>query len=346
MNTLYVLQTLTIVLLFGIGYSSAQDPCVNYGNTVLAIGSTVRICNTSVVWGTWNVSAIGTNWTVCDLNQWTVSAPANTSFSFGLGNIWINGGVCGNGTLVNQIGANFTMNNVSSFAGSAGCVNNSISQRFAICSVNSTSFINGTTPIPPLPTNTSDPCINYGGTFVEVNSHISICTTTVAFGGWNNSLIKFGYQACTGDQWALYAPSSKVSSFGVNTLWINGSACRTGYNNIVYSGYTMSDTTCYAGNSSCCQKDTNTYAFAVCTDATATTTTTTGALSSSSNAGMIVTWVFVGLAGLAGIIFIVILSVASVSRPETFVEYENPSSMMSSSDMPKRSRSRGKTHNR
>jgi len=349
MNTVRVIQTLALVLLSIIGYSVAQDPCVNYGNTVLSIGTAIRICNTTVPWGTWNTSAIGTNWTVCDLNQWTVSAPGNTSFSFGLGNIWINGGVCGNGTLVNEVGVNFTMNNASCFAGSACCVNQSLSQRFAICSKNSSSFINGTTPIPPLPTNTTDPCSSYGGTFVEINSQISICTTMVAFGAWNNTLIKQGYQVCTANQWALYAPTTKLSSFGLNTAWINGTACRSGYNNIIYSGYGMSDPTCFEGNSSCCQNVNNLYAFAVCTDAVATTTGSVPSSSSSSTTGTVVTWVGIGLAILAAVVFLVILGVASSARTDVGIEYENASSQIerSSSEMkPNKSKRYDKSHKR
>ena len=109
----------------------------------------------------------------------------------------------------------------------------------------------------------SDPCVSYGGTRLTVNANIKVCNTPVTWGSWNPALIPAPWTVCTLSQWMAYAPSSTPSSLGLNTLWINNSACGVGNHREVFVSYPMNDANCYNGPS-CCHPDSLQYMFAVC----------------------------------------------------------------------------------
>ncbi len=110
-----------------------------------------------------------------------------------------------------------------------------------------------------------DPCANYGGTVVNVNSNIKVCNQSLTWGTWDNSKIPNGWQVCTTAQWTAYAPSASPSAFGLATLWINNSACGNGSHREVYQSYPMNQWGCYGDNGTdCCWPDSTQLRFAIC----------------------------------------------------------------------------------
>jgi len=121
----------------------------------------------------------------------------------------------------------------------------------------------GSTATSTVTVGVSDPCANYGGTAVDINSNIKVCSSSMAWGQWNNSLIPGGWQVCTTSQWSAYAPSATPSSFGLASLWIDNSSCGSNSHREVFVAYPMNDSNCYNGGS-CCWDDSTVLQFAIC----------------------------------------------------------------------------------
>lgn len=114
-----------------------------------------------------------------------------------------------------------------------------------------------------------DPCVNYGGTLAQVNSHILVCNAAVNWGAWSDALVLGGWNVCNLRQWGAYAPAVTPGSFGLTALWIDGNSCAGDNGNPahqeVWGAYAMNDTECYAGWK-CCVYDSNLFPFAICKD--------------------------------------------------------------------------------
>jgi hypothetical protein len=109
----------------------------------------------------------------------------------------------------------------------------------------------------------ADPCVNYGGTGVTVNSHIVTCKTAMTWGSWNPASIPSPWEVCSTADWAAYAPSSTPQSLGLNTLWINDASCGPSLHREVYVSYPMNDASCYNGDQ-CCWPDSQSLDIALC----------------------------------------------------------------------------------
>lgn len=122
---------------------------------------------------------------------------------------------------------------------------------------------NGASATASVGVTTSDPCINYGGTVVDVNANIKVCDQAGVWGAWDNNLIPGNWQVCTTSQWSSYAPSGTPQSFGLVSLWIDNSSCGGSQHREVFESYPMNDSNCYNG-SSCCWSDSTVLRFAIC----------------------------------------------------------------------------------
>ncbi len=110
---------------------------------------------------------------------------------------------------------------------------------------------------------TTDPCLNYGGTKLNVNANIKVCNTATTWGAWNPANIPGPWKVCDLAQWPMYAPAVTPQSLGLGTLWIDNASCGAGFHREVFAAINMNDVNCYNG-SSCCHPDSSNYQFAIC----------------------------------------------------------------------------------
>jgi sugar phosphate permease len=105
---------------------------LNYGGTVVSISSHVKVCSSSLSWGSWNAALIPGGWTVCTLSQWAAYAPAGSPSSYGLDTIWINNSNCGSGQH-HEVYVSYPMNQAACYDGGNCCWSDGTSLRFAVC---------------------------------------------------------------------------------------------------------------------------------------------------------------------------------------------------------------------
>jgi len=111
---------------------------------------------------------------------------------------------------------------------------------------------------------TCDPCSNYGGTFANVTSNIKICNSSLAFDGWDNSLIIGNWSICDVNLWQEYATNSTPAQLSLSSFWIDSTECsNTSRAHFLNQTFAMNNASCYAG-SKCCTDKTTSMKFAVC----------------------------------------------------------------------------------